>query len=99
MRRQTVWNAEMDGRLRSLRRDGATWDRLAVEMGLSRDTVLERARKLGARAKDTMAMAKAEPPGEPRDRPARAPGHPATWQMLTAGTSLDGATYPFRVFL
>ena len=34
----------------------------------------------------------------PDDRPALAAGHPVSWGLLTAGTVLDGAPYPFPVF-
>ncbi len=36
---------------------------------------------------------------EPADRPARPSGHPLTWGLITAGTVLDGAVYPYPVFL
>lgn len=37
-------------------------------------------------------------PGQ-NDRPTMPAGHPVTWQAITAGTLLDGAAYPFPVFL
>ena len=33
-----------------------------------------------------------------QDRPALPAGHPLTWGLLTRGTVLDGADYPFPVF-
>ncbi len=32
------------------------------------------------------------------DRPPLPAGHPISWQLLTNGTSLEGARYPFPVF-
>lgn len=34
----------------------------------------------------------------PNDRPALPAGHPISWGLLTDGTALDGASYPFPVF-
>ena len=34
----------------------------------------------------------------PLDRPALPAGHALTWGLLTDGTVLDGAEYPFPVF-
>lgn len=35
----------------------------------------------------------------PDDRPALPSGHPETWGLITAGTCIEGAPYPFPVFL
>jgi hypothetical protein len=32
------------------------------------------------------------------DRPPMPAGHPISWRLLTDGTTLEGATYPFPVF-
>jgi hypothetical protein len=39
--------------------------------------------------------------GRPRntDRPTMAAGHPVSWDAITAGTCLEGASYPHPVFL
>ena len=34
----------------------------------------------------------------PADRPALPPGHPITWGLITSGTVLEQASYPFPVF-
>lgn len=89
------WTETMDARLRDLRHSGMTWDAIAADMKLGRNTVLERGRKIGAR----------RPPPGPRpvledpERPPRCPGHPETWSLLTRGTPLEGAPYPYPVFL
>ncbi len=96
MRAHVHWTTELDGRLRELREAGVTWDGIAARMGLGRNTVLERGRKIGARRLPTAAPVVAE---EPRDRAPRQAGHPETWGLLTAGTLLDGEAYPYPVFL
>jgi hypothetical protein len=35
----------------------------------------------------------------PDDRPALPSGHPDTWGLITAGTCIEGAPYPFPVFV
>jgi hypothetical protein len=96
MREKTCWTAALDQRLRTLRATGLTWDQMATEMGLGRNTVLERGRRLGA-CGPRRSVGRIEL--EPHDRPARPPGHPATWALLTRGTVLDGQPYPYPVFL
>ena len=95
MRAHVKWTAELDERLRNLRSAGVTWDGIASAMSLGRNTVLERGRKIGARRTPTCPP----PAEEARDRPARQPGHPATWGLITSGTVLEGETYPYPVFL
>ncbi|MEJ0047569.1 MAG: AsnC family protein, partial [Rhodospirillales bacterium] len=98
MRARVVWTADLDGQMRALRMAGLTWDAVALDMGLGRNTVLERGRRIGARRprpqQQPIAMAE-----EAADRPTRPPGHPDTWGLITAGTVLQGAPYPFPVFL
>ncbi len=95
MRAHVKWTVELDERLRSLRSAGVTWDGIASAMSLGRNTVLERGRKIGARRTPICPP----PPEEARDRPARQPGHPATWALITNGTVLEGESYPYPVFL
>ncbi len=96
MRAHVHWTQELDERLKALREAGVTWDGIAAAMGLGRNTVLERGRKIGARRLRARPVPAVE---EARDRPARQAGHPATWGLLTAGTLLDGEAYPYPVFL
>ena len=96
MRAQVHWTQELDARLRGLREAGVTWDGIAEAMGLGRNTVLERGRKIGARR---LRVRPAPVLEEARDRPARQAGHPATWGLLIAGTVLEGEAYPYPVFL
>jgi hypothetical protein len=41
------WTPLLDGELRRLRADGASWDAIARAFGMSRNTALERGRRLG----------------------------------------------------
>ncbi len=92
----TSWTPALDSRLLALREAGVTWPDLAQALGLGRNTVIERGRRLGARKL---------PPQRPvvvieaLDRPPRPPGHPDSWGAITAGTVLEGAAYPFPVFI
>lgn len=96
MKAKVVWTPGLDGRLRALRMSGLTWDGIAAEMKMGRNTVLERARKIGARARRPVALAVV---AEAADRPARPSGHPQCWALLIGGTVLEGSPYPFPVFL
>jgi hypothetical protein len=73
-----------------------TWNRIAAVLALGRNSVLERARKIGARLPRQPVRLEEE---EPRDRPARPAGHPQTWGLITDGTVLDGERYPYPVFI
>lgn len=89
---RVLWTEANDTKLRRLRAEGNTWDTIAGALGLSRWTVIERGRKLGVR--------KPPPEVKPRTDLAREPlpaGHPESWGLLNAGTSLEGAAYPVQV--
>jgi hypothetical protein len=90
----TKWSPEMDNRLRHLRGAGESWDAIAAMMGLTRWTTIERGRRLGARRPPPPPR----PVGEDPNRPPLPAGHPVTWGLLTDGTLLDGAAYPYPVF-
>jgi hypothetical protein len=96
MRAAVIWTDALDARLCALRIAGATWDGIARDMGLGRNTVLERGRRIGARQLRPAAPVVLL---EHRDRSAYPPGHPITWGLITHGTVLDGAAYPYPVFL
>jgi hypothetical protein len=96
MRSGLVWTQALDEQLREMRVAGMTWDGIAAALALGRNSVLERARKIGARVPRQVVRLVEE---EPRDRPARPAGHPQTWGLITDGTVLDGERYPFPVFI
>ena len=88
------WTEAMDGKLLRLRAARAAWCDIAQELELGRYTVVERGRRLGAR--------RVLPPRvvvEDRDRPPQVAGHPDSWGLITAGTVLEGAAYPYPVFI
>ena len=95
MHARVRWNEVLDERLKGLRAAGLTWDAVALEMAVGRNTVLERGRRIGARKPAPPRAA----PAEALDRPARPAGHPDSWGLLTGGTVLDGEPYPYPVFL
>lgn len=92
------WTQAQDETIRRTRRDGATWDAIATALGTSRNAVIERGRRIGARrAPPPPADPAADAQAALRD-PAREPmppGHPVAWGAITAGTSLDGHAYPW----
>jgi hypothetical protein len=85
----------MDQRLTALRGSGESWDAIATTLGLTRWTTIERGRRLGARRLLPMMP---QAPAEDPNRPPLPAGHPQTWGLLTRGTLLDGAPYPYPVF-
>jgi hypothetical protein len=92
-----AWSAAQDARLRRLRLDGSTWNAIALELGRTRWTVIERARRIGA------------PGGPPQPPPRLAAdigderlalpaGHPRSWRAITDRTLLHDEPYPLPVF-
>ncbi len=88
------WTDVQDIQIKRLRAEGATWESIAAVLGLTRWAVIERGRRIGAR----------RPPRElanVREDAARdplPPGHPRSWDILTAGTVLENTPYPLPVF-
>lgn len=76
-----------------MRAERASWDAIASAVGVTRWTVIERGRRLGARLPPPVA----EPTGEDAERPPLLPGHPETWGVIIKGTTLDGMPYPIPV--
>jgi hypothetical protein len=90
MPRKTLWTPGQDSQIRRLRTEGASWDVIAQALSLTRWTVIERARALGAErppANAVQALAQS-------DREPLAAGHAASWDAIHRGTSLE--TVPFR---
>jgi hypothetical protein len=94
MPRKFVWTNAQDAQIRRLRVEGGSWDSIAAILGLTRWTVIERGRRIGAQ----------RPPREfvlPPDDPARDPlpaGHPRSWGVINAGTVLQDEPYPLPIF-
>ena len=93
-----TWTHLADARLLHLRALGRPWHSVAVELGVGRNAAIERARRLGLQP-----VTRIQPPPRPVveriDRPPLPPGHPVSWQVITAGTCLEGEPYPYPVFL
>jgi hypothetical protein len=72
-----------------MRAGRASWDAIAAALRISRNAAIERGRRIGAR----LPVAELSPIVEDPDRPPLPPGHPTTWGLITAGTSLEGEAY------
>ena len=87
---KVVWTEGQDAQIRRLRTEGASWDVIALTLGLARGKVIERARRLGAEQPPTHAAALDE-----ADRAPLASGHVETWGVINRGTLLEGV--PFKI--
>ena len=87
------WTEVQDTMIKRMRAECATWDAIAEAIGVTRWTVIERGRRLGAR----MPPAEQEDISDDPDRPALPAGHQATWGAITKGTCLEGMIYPIPV--
>ena len=96
MPQKIAWTPAQDAQIRRLRAEGATWDSIATALSVSRFTIIERGRRIGARRPPPAFMSR---PTEDPDRPPLPAGHPRTWRSLTDGTVLDGSPYPLPVFI
>jgi hypothetical protein len=89
MPRKAIWTEGQDTRIRRLRTEGASWDLIALVLGLARWTVIERARAIGAERLPGNAVTALEDP----DRQPLPAGHAQSWGAINRGTSLE--TVPF----
>ncbi len=89
-----LWTEARDTQIRRLRAEGTTWDAIAHALLLSRFSVIERGRRLGARKLPAMPVV----PHEDAERPPLPAGHPLTWGALLEGTILEGTPYPLPWF-
>jgi hypothetical protein len=89
MPRKTVWTEGQDMQIRRLRTEGASWDVIAAVLGLTRWTVIERARTLGVERPPANARTEMD---ESQREPLPA-GHATTWGSINRGTSLDGVAF------
>ena len=93
MPRKIIWTEAQDSRIKRMRAERASWDSIALSIGVTRWTVIERGRRLGAR----LPPPEFQPSCEDPDRPAVPPGHAETWGRITRGTCLEGVPYPLPV--
>ena len=94
MLQKHTWTEAEDTQLRRLRREGATWNEISAVLHLTRWTVIERGRRIGAPRPPPDFV---PPPEDPMREPLPA-GHPRTWGAINAGTVLEGTPYPLPVF-
>ena len=76
-----LWTAAQDATILDMRASGATWAAIGEALGIPRNTVIERGRRIRAAAPDR------EPDEEPdpldyKNRPALPAGHPLTWGII-----------------
>lgn len=91
------WSQHADAQLLHLRAAGLPWHAVASRLQVGRNSVIERARRLGL-----PPITRIQPPPRPVadrvDRPALPAGHPLSWQAITNNSPLEGEAYPFPVF-
>ncbi len=87
---KVVWTEGQDTQIRRLRTEGASWDVVALALGLARWAVIERARAIGAEERPANAVAALDESGR-EPLPA---GHSASWDAINRGTSLEQV--PFK---
>lgn len=78
------WTEDADMTIRLMRAAGATWSAIGLALGLSRNTVIERGRRLCAAAPKRVAVCTVI--RQQADDPNRDPlpaGHPLTWGLLS----------------
>lgn len=87
-----AWTEQADTTIRGMRGGGATWAEIGRTLGLSRNTVIERGRRL--RAEAPVRMSEADPTEIALDDPNRGAlraGHPLTWGLLTSDPYPEGS--------
>lgn len=89
MPRKTVWTEGQDTQIRRLRTEGASWDVIALALGLARWTVIDRARGIGAYRPPANAVAM---PDE-SDRQPLCAGHTDSWGAINRGTVLENVPF------
>jgi hypothetical protein len=89
MPRRLTWTDAQDAQIRRLRAEGATWDTIAAALAVTRWTVIDRGRRIGAR----LPPPDFTPPPDDPERPPLPAGDPRTWGPLVQGTGLEGMPY------
>ncbi len=90
MPKKLHWTNAQDIMIKRLRAEGATWDGVATALHLTRWTVIERGRRIGAHP----PPADFTPPPEDPNRDPLPAGDPRSWEPLVKGSCLEGAPYP-----
>jgi hypothetical protein len=78
------WTEAADVTIREMRRNGCCWAEIGRTLGLSRNTVIERGRRLRAAAPiRTRVTAPGPQVSDDPNRPPLPAGHTLTWGLLT----------------
>ena len=83
------WTASRDAQLRRMRFDGQSWDDIASELRISRWSTIERGKTLRAGKPEPGRRQEAADLG----RDPLPAGHRTSWEILVAGSLLEGANY------
>ncbi len=94
MPQKRLWTDAQDARIKRLRAEGASWETIAQDLGLTRWVVIERGRRIRARLPPPEFVPVLDDPGR-EPLPA---GHVRTWGAMNAGTSLSREVYPLAMF-
>ena len=88
MPKSLVWTAAQDAAITRMRAEGATWATIGEHLGLSRNTVIERGRRIHAAQGSIRQPAQREPERPREPLPA---GHPETWRLISKEPYPGGA--------
>jgi hypothetical protein len=89
MPRKAVWTEGQDTQIRRLRTEGASWDIIALALGLARWTVIEHARLIGVERFPPNAVTILDD----SDRQPFSAGHAESWGAINRGTSLENVPF------
>jgi hypothetical protein len=79
-----IWTEEADMTIRAMRAERLTWAEIGRSLGLSRNTVIERGRRILALAPPrSPKLAVEKPVSDDPNRGALPAGHKLTWGLLT----------------
>jgi hypothetical protein len=90
MPKKLTWTDAQDTQIKRLRAQGASWDTIAAVTGVTRWTVIERGRRIGARRPPPDFVPEPEDP----ERPPLPAGDSRSWGVIVLGTVLEGLPYP-----
>ena len=90
MPKKLNWTDAQDSQIKRMRAQGMTWDAIAEALNVTRWTVIDRGRRIGAVSPPPDFTPEPEDP----ERPALRAGHPHSWGAIICGTGLDGMPYP-----
>ena len=86
-----AWTDAENTRVRQMRAERASWDVIAATFGVANTTAREQGTRIGACLPPPDYV-----PERDMRRGALPAGHPDTWDLLTAGTVLEGSAYAYR---